>query len=230
LLGASIFVAGLSLLASGCITEGRGGKIPYVKDFQVPDRPIPLTVDQDYKISPLDTLRVSVFQVPDLTGDYQVDLTGRIAMPLIGNVKAVDMTTAQLDEELTHALAARYLQNPDVTVGLKSSSTSVVTIDGAVNQPGVIAITGQMTLLQIVALARGTNDTANPHRVAIFRTIGGQRQAAAFDLTRIRKGTAVDPRVYSGDIVVVDGSAIKKMQKDLLGAIPVLSIFNPLAL
>lgn len=228
-LGLAVLVGGLCLLAA-CST-GRGGNIPYnVKDFQAPDRPVPLTLDDDYRISPLDTLKVSVFQVDDLSGDYEVDLTGHIALPLIGNVRAVDMTTAQLDEKLTQALSARYLQNPDVSVGVKTSSTRVVTVDGSVNQPGVFAITGQMSLLQVVAMAKGTNETANPRRVAIFRTINGQRQAAAFDLVSIRRGTAEDPKIYSGDIVVVDGSAIKNLQRQILSTLPVLSIFNPLAL
>ncbi len=47
----------------------------------------------------MDTLSVKVFKMPDLTGDYQVDLTGQISLPLIGNVKAVDLTTAELDEQ-----------------------------------------------------------------------------------------------------------------------------------
>jgi polysaccharide biosynthesis/export protein len=221
-------VGGLGLLAA--CADGRGGNIPYDVQFKAPDRPTALTLDDDYRISPLDTLKISIFQVADLSGDYEVDLTGHIALPLLGNVKAVDMTTAQLDQKLTDALGARYLQNPDVSVGVKASSTRVVTVDGSVNQPGVFPINGQMTLLQVVAMARGTNDTANPRRVAIFRQIDGQRQAAAFDLVSIRRGTAEDPRIYSGDIVVVDGSSIKKLQREILSTIPVLSIFNPLAL
>ena len=58
-------------------------------------------------------------------------------------------------------------------------------------------------------MARGTDENANPRRVAIFRTIEGQRMAAAFDLVSIRRGQMEDPRIYSGDIVVVDGSKIK---------------------
>jgi polysaccharide export outer membrane protein len=63
--------------------------------------------------------------------------------------------------------------------------------------------------------------------VAVFRTVGGQRQAAAFDLTAIRRGQAPDPQIYAGDIVVVDGSSIKAFQKQLLSTVPLLSIFRP---
>jgi polysaccharide export outer membrane protein len=87
-----------------------------------------------------------------------------------------------------------------------------------------------MTLIQAVALARGTTDDANARRVAIFRTIGGQRQAAAFDLTSIRRGQATDPEIYPGDIVVVDGSKIKEAEKQIFNSVPLLAVFRPLTL
>jgi polysaccharide export outer membrane protein len=82
--------------------------------------------------------------------------------------------------------------------------------------------------MQAVAMAKGTTEDANPHRVAVFRTIGGKRQAAAFDLVAIRRGQAPDPSIYPGDIVVVDGSSIKALQRQILQSIPLLSIFGPL--
>jgi polysaccharide export outer membrane protein len=81
--------------------------------------------------------------------------------------------------------------------------------------------------MQAVALAGGTAEDANARRVAIFRTIGGTRQAAAFDLVSIRRGQAEDPRVYPGDIVVIDGSSIKALQKQILSNLPILSVFRP---
>ena len=82
--------------------------------------------------------------------------------------------------------------------------------------------------MQAVAAAGGAREDANIRRVAIFRTIGGQRQAAAFDLQAIRRGEAKDPPVYAGDIVVVDGSGIKALQKQIFQSVPLLSIFRPI--
>lgn len=215
------------VLLSGC-TGGRGGPIPYnVEDFSAPDAPSAMVLEEDYKIAPLDTLKVTVFQVADLSGDYDVDLTGHISLPLIGNVKAVDLTTSELDTRLTQMLGEKYLQSPDVSVAVKASSTRVVTVDGSVNNPGVFPVSGPMTLMRAIALARGTHENANPRRVAIFRQIDGQRMAAAFDLTSIRRGQAEDPRIYSGDIVVVDGSSIKALQREILQTLPVISMFRP---
>lgn len=216
---------GLALLA-GCVDKP-GGPIPYNVALAPPDQPKLLTLEQNYRIAPLDTLTVNVFRMKDLSGDYEVDLTGKINLPLIGAVDAAELTTAELDRKLTEAYGARYLENPDIAVGVKSSTRRSVTVDGAVRQSGSFPVNSTLTLLQAVALSGGVTEDANPRRIAVFRTIGGQRQAAAFDLQAIRRGQAEDPLVYAGDIIVVDGSRVKAAQRQILSNIPLLSIFRP---
>jgi polysaccharide export outer membrane protein len=148
-------------------------------------------------------------------------------MPLIGNVVAVDRTTQQLQEDLKEKLQVAYLKNPDVTVGITKSNGSNITVDGSVNNPGVFPVAGKVTLIQAIAMAQGTNQGANEHRIAIFRQIDGQRMAAAFDLDSIRKGEDKDPLVYRGDIIVVDGSSTKTAYRDILTSIPILGLFRP---
>ncbi len=221
-------LAGMAVLAlTGC-ADKRGGPIPYdVKTFGAPDAPTVVPLEQGYRIAPLDTLSIKVFKLPDLSGDYEVDLTGQLAMPLIGSVSAVDLTTAELDQRITAKLGEKYLQNPDISVGVKSSTRRNVTVDGAVTKVGTFGVNGPTTLLQAVAQAGGPTQDANPRRVAIFRTIGGQRQSAAFDLTAIRRGEAPDPAVFAGDIIIVDGSSIKAMQKRVMDSIGILQVFRP---
>jgi polysaccharide export outer membrane protein len=219
-----IFPAAYAL--GGC-ADTRGGTIPYDRALPAPDEPKTPTLDSNYKIAPLDKLSIKVFKSDDLSGDYDVDLAGHISLPLVGEVNAANLTTAQLDDKLTDLLGRKYFEHPDVSVAIKESTAHVVTVDGAVNQAGQFQVAGAMTLIQAVALARGTAPDANPRRVAVFRTIDGQRQAAAFDLTDIRRGQANDPRIYPGDIVVVDGSSIKAAQRQLLQTVPLLSIFRP---
>ena len=212
-------------LLAGCAGT-RGGPVPYnVENFQRPDTAAAVTLEDDYRIGPLDTLSIKVFQVPDLSGDFPVDLTGRISMPLLGDVKAVDLTTAELDKRLTDQLGVKYLQSPDVSVAIKSSTRRNVTIDGSVRTPGMFPIPGPMSLVQVIAMANGTTEDSNPRRIAVFRQIKGERMAAAFDLTDIRRGKAKDPTIYPGDIVVVDGSRVKAVQRELLQTIPLAGFF-----
>ncbi len=216
-----------ALLLGGC-ADTRGGPIPYnVSNFGSPDSTTSVALEGGYRIAPMDTLAIRVFGVPDLSGDYQVDLRGNIAMPLIGEIAAMDKTPAELDQLLTEKYSVKYLENPDVSVGVKEATGHSVTVDGSVKKPGSYKVLGPMTLMQAVALAEGTDEFANAHRVAIFRTIGGKRQAAAFDLVDIRRGQMEDPQVYSGDIVIVDGSRIKQAEKKFFQAFPLFSIFRP---
>ncbi len=216
----------IALVLTAC-AEGRGGPIPYNVALPAPDAPTVVPLETGYRIAPLDKLEIKILKMADLTGDYNVDLAGNISMPLIGEVRAVNLTTADLDRELTAKLGEKYLENPDVSVGIKESTTRVVTVDGAVREPGAFPTIGPTSLLRAVALAKGVTEDANPRRVAVFRTVGGQRQAAAFDLTAIRRGQMEDPQLYAGDIVVVDGSAIKEGFKRILQSFPLLSIFRP---
>lgn len=224
---AKIFViAGVSALLAAC-ADSRGGPIPYGQTFAAPDAPTLATLEGDYRIAPMDKLDIKVFKSEDLSGEFEVDLAGHISMPLIGEVPAANQTTAQLDQRLTAILGQKYLENPDVAVAIKSSSGRVVTVDGAVREPGAYPVLRPISLLQAMALAKGATEEANVRRVAIFRTIGGVRQAAAFDVQSIRRGQEPDPAVYPGDIVVVDGSGIKALQKQILQTVPILSIFRP---
>lgn len=223
------FGAALALLAilAAC-ADSRGGPIPYSDTFAAPDAPSLQTLEAGYKIAPMDKLAIKVFKSEDISGDYDVDLAGHISLPLIGEVEAANLTTAQLDQKLTQKLGEKYLEHPDVSVSIKQSSGRLVTIDGAVRNGGSFPLAGNLTLMQAIALAHGTTEDANAHRVAIFRTIEGKRQAAAFDLVSIRRGQAQDPPVYAGDIIVVDGSSVRAMEKRLLQSIPLLAIFGPL--
>jgi len=223
----SFLLMAAAVSIAGC-ADTRGGSIPYDRVLAAPDEAKFETLETNYKIAPMDKLAIKVFKMDDLSGDYDVDLSGNISLPLVGQLQAANLTTEQLDNQLTQKLGSKYLEHPDVSVAIKASTAHVVTVDGAVRDGGRFPVAGSISLIQAVAMAKGTSDDANARRVAVFRTIGGQRQAAAFDLTSIRRGQSPDPQIYPGDIVVVDGSSLKAAQKQILSSIPLLSIFGPL--
>jgi polysaccharide export outer membrane protein len=222
-------VAALGLVAAIVLTgcaDTRGGSIPYDRPLAAPDEQHFQVLPEDYKIAPMDTLTIKVFKAEDLSGDYSVDLGGHISLPLVGQVEAANLTTAQLDSKLRDLLGQKYFEHPDVSVAIKQSTAHVVTVDGAVQQSGQFPVGGSISLIQAIALAHGVSPDANARRVAVFRTIDGRRAAAAFDLTSIRRGEAQDPAIYPGDVVVVDGSKIKEVQKQILQAVPLLYAFQ----
>lgn len=222
----SLAVAALLVLA-GCASS-RSEEVAYSPEgFGLPDAPAVEVIASDYRIAPLDKLSINVFQVAQLSGEYQVDLTGRIAMPLVGSVDAVNLTTDELTARLKQRLSTNYLKNPDVTVGIVAATGSNITIEGAVRRPGLYPNFGKMTLVQAVAVGGGLDTTANPKRVFVFRQIDGQRMLAGFDLTTIRKGQEPDPEIYRGDIIVVEGSKTKETWQQVFQGVQTFGLFRP---
>ena len=151
----ALALTAVSALAGGCVDK-RGGIIPYNQTLGTPDEPKVQVLESNYRISPLDKLAIKVFKAEDLSGDYDVDLAGHISLPLVGEVDAVNLTTAELDQKLTNLLGAKYFEHPDVSVAIKQSTAHVVTVDGAVQEACQFPVSGPMTLIQAVALAKGT--------------------------------------------------------------------------
>jgi polysaccharide biosynthesis/export protein len=190
----------------------------------------PTPGSSDYKIAPLDVLEITVLGLPDLTRTAQVSTSGQISLPLINNVKAAGLSSAQLEKSIASKLSATYLQSPQVTVFIKEYNSQKITVDGAVNKPGIYPITGKMSLLQAIALAEGLNLVADTSGVLVFRSSGGKRQAARFDLKQVRGGRIPDPQLQAGDIVMVDESATRTTLRDVKDVLPLTGLFQLLAL
>jgi polysaccharide export outer membrane protein len=214
------------IMISGCATHG--GKIAYDQsNFGAPDKIAVPQRSADYHLGVGDVVTLRVYKVDSMSGDQTIDAGGQIDLPLVGDVQAAGLTTAELETRLKTTLGAKYLTAPSVSVTLKSAIQRTVTVDGSVQQPGLYPVQPTTTLIQTIAMARGTADGANPRRVVIFRQISGQRMAAAFDLVNIRHGESPDPAVYADDIIVVDGSALSKALKTTIQSLPFLSMFGP---
>ena len=195
---------------------------------EVPSAPGPAPVSPtDYLIGPQDTLDVNVFQVQDLSKEVKVETSGTILLPLIGQVQASGKTPKQLGDDIATQLGEKYVRDPLVTVTVKESASQKVTVDGAVTQPGIYPISGNTTLTQAVALARGTVEDANTRQVAVFRNMGEKRMAAVFDLSQIRSGKMPDPQVLANDVIVVETSGRQRFIRNLGNLVPFLWLFRP---
>jgi len=225
----------LVLIASATLLAACGGgpkmdisQMTAAQPVDLPTNMIPTAQQAEYQIGVGDKLSVRVFQVPDLSFDeLTVDTSGNLQMPLIGAVRASGRTSGELSADIAERLSAQYLRNPQVTVTVTEAASQKITVDGAVTKPGVYEMRGTTSLLQAVAMAEGPSRIADLTKVAVFRTIDGQRSVALFDLAAIRQGRAEDPRVLGDDIIVVDTSRMSATMRELINALPALSIFRP---
>lgn len=216
-------------LMSGCGSPEpirSSGQLTVVQDsaeLPPPDRSDLTAQDRPALIGPLDTIEVDVFGIPDLRREMQVDASGRIAMPLAGTVDARGKTAEELSSAIEAALRARYVRDPRVTVNIKSSVSQVVTIDGQVVEPGLYPVTNQMTLMRVVASAKGLSEFARQEDVVILRTVGDRRMAGLYNIAAIRRGAYDDPPVYANDVIIVGDSPQRRLFRDVVSLAPLLA-------
>src|SRR5262249_11741621 len=89
-----------------------------------------------YKIGHADVLDISVFKVPELARTVEVDESGTINFPPVGEVSVIGKTARDIEHDLAKRLGARYLRSPQVTVSVKEFNSQRVTVEGAVKSPG----------------------------------------------------------------------------------------------
>jgi polysaccharide export outer membrane protein len=200
-------------------------QLTVVQDNTLPEpkRSDLVAADRPALIGPLDTISVEVVNIPDFNREMQVDASGRIAMPLAGTIDARGKTSEELARAIEAALRGRYVRNPEVVVNIKSSVSQVVTVDGQVTEPGLYPVTNQMTLMRVIASAKGLTEYARENDVVILRTVEGQKMAGLYNIEAIRRGLYDDPAVYANDVVVVGDSPQRRLFRDLVAISPILA-------
>ncbi|MCJ8192032.1 polysaccharide biosynthesis/export family protein [Sphingomicrobium aestuariivivum] len=181
----------------------------------------------EYRLGPSDEIEIAVFNAPELERKGQIDAAGNILLPLIGSVAAGGMTPIELADQIADQLRGRYIRDPQVSVNVLKARAHTVTVDGAVEKPGIYPISGPMTLQRAIATAEGLSKVADTDKVIIFRRVDGQKMAAMFDLNEIRSGRVDDPQIFGNDIVVVGESGVRRFLSEANG-VPLLSRFIPI--
>lgn len=188
---------------------------PSVNDMAAQGRP--------YRIGAFDRVSVNVFGVPELSQTVQADASGRVSLPLVGQLEAAGRTPDELARAVEEGLRGRFVRNPQVTVNLEETVSQVITIDGQVREPGLYPVVGRMTLMRAVATAKGTTEFARLDDVVVFRTVGDRQMAALYNLGAIRRGAYPDPELFASDVVVVGDSPGRRLFRDILQAAPLIT-------
>ncbi len=173
---ALVVVAGCAAVLGGC-------------DRALLDEPVPALAGP-YRLDTGDRLRIVVYDQPSLTNIYEVDQSGRITMPLIGDVSARDATTDALAQRVEAKLAAAYLREPDVTVEVNAYRPFFVL--GEVNSPGQYAYVPGISAETAIAMAGGFSERANRRTVRVSRTVNGKLlEARVAVIEPIRPGDTI---------------------------------------
>jgi polysaccharide export outer membrane protein len=161
--------------------------------------------DGDYRIQPGDTVRIQIYQEPDLDREIRVSKEGEIFLPLIGRLVVKDETVLRV-EKVVHLLYDRkYLVNPQVNITVVKYRQRTVNVMGAVNSPQAIEFPPEqpLTLLDAIARAGGFNRLANRKSVRLTRSFSdGHKENYTIDADKLISGSKTDSWVLLSDDVI----------------------------
>jgi polysaccharide export outer membrane protein len=165
---------------------------------------------QIYVIGPGDSLRVFVYQAPDLSGGVVVRPDGRISVPLVGDVMATGKNPTQLAKELEVALA-KYVRAPTVTVIVNSFVGPMerqIRVIGEATQPKALNYRDGMTVLDVLIESGGLTKFAAGNRAVINRRAGGTNQQIRVRLSDLIKDGDISANVemQPGDTLIIPQS------------------------
>lgn len=211
-----------SVLLSGCASTlpvRSTSSLEVVEDGAALPPPSPRDLSNQARqtvLGPYDKISIAVFGLPDLGGTVQADASGRISVPLGGEININGKTTAQVEQAVAEAFARGHIRDPRVSVNLVEAVSQQLAVEGEVGQPGLYPVIGDMTLLRAIASARGVTEFAQLNHVVVFRQVDERRMAALYDVRAIRSGLYEDPRVYANDVVVVGTSQARRIFRDII--------------
>jgi polysaccharide export outer membrane protein len=157
-----------------------------------------------YVIGPEDTLAVVYWREKDLSADVVVRPDGMISLPLLNDINAAGLTPEQLRVAITQG-AAKFVEEPTVSVVVKGINSRKVFITGQVGKPGPYPLGGATTVLQLIATAGGVAEYADKKKIIVLRNDGGKQSTFAFNYEEVmkRKNLGQNIELKPGDTVIV---------------------------
>ena len=170
----SLLVGAMSGLAGCAALTTPGARLP----------PLPSAAAGPYVLGPGDVLTIRIYDQPQLSGDFTIDDSGMIDMPLLGLQRAGGRTTDALAGTIAGSLQQKnLLLHPSVAAEI--SHYRPFYILGEVNTPGQYPYRPRMTVLTAVSIAGGFTYRAVQDYVGVTRDVGAgpaQYRAPVFAL------------------------------------------------
>ncbi len=146
-----------------------------------------------YQLGSGDRLKIVVYGEPELSGEFDVDGSGVLSLPLVGEVQGGGLTVRALERVIENAYRGDYLLNPRVSAEVLNFRPFYIL--GEVKNPGNYPYISGMTALNAVAVAGGYTYRARKNQIQVTRTIGGREEELI-----LSEGDKVMP----GDVIHID--------------------------
>ncbi len=127
------------------------------------------TMIHDYHLQTGDSLAVTVFEEEGLSGEYKIDGSGNVTLPLVGTIDVAGKDMRAIKDDITLAYSQNYLKDPNITVEVAQYRPFYIL--GEVKKPGQYPYTENMTILNAVALSGGFTYRASRKKTRIKRSV-----------------------------------------------------------
>jgi polysaccharide export outer membrane protein len=134
-------------------------------------------------LSPGDKLKVTVFNEPDLTGEFQIDQSGNIAFPLVGTIAAGGLSVTEFQNQLLRRLRNGYVRNARVSIEI--ASYRPFNVFGEVRNSGQYPYRPGLTVQDAIAMAGGFTYRANTRTAYIRRGTTNTETTVQLDGPRV---------------------------------------------
>ncbi|MBQ0943132.1 polysaccharide export protein EpsE [Ideonella sp. 4Y16] len=145
------------------------------------------TTAPEYRLGPGDTIRVQVYQSPDLSLELRLSDTGMVSYPLLGAIRLGSLTVSEAEQFIAEGLKrGEYIKNPQVTVVLMQARGSQVSVLGQVARPGRYPLEqGGTRMSDVLAQAGGVLPQQGADRVVVVGTRAGKPFRTEVDLPTV---------------------------------------------
>ncbi|MEA5448624.1 SLBB domain-containing protein [Leptolyngbya sp. CCNP1308] len=183
-------------------------------------RPLsPPAVNQAYSLGAGDQVRISLFRLPDYSGDYEVQVDGSLNLALVGPVMVQGLTV----DQATALISSRYsqvLRRPLVTLNILSRRPLVIGVAGEINRPGTYSLGSETypKLTELFELAGGITQSADLRNVQIRRQQNGQTQLITANLWDLVSAGDLnqDLTLRDGDSIIIPSTVVPLEEGPLL--------------
>ncbi|MBI3752908.1 MAG: polysaccharide export protein [Deltaproteobacteria bacterium] len=161
-----------------------------------------------------DKVEILVYRNDDLKRDVQIDPSGNIMYPLVGDIKAAGLSIFQLRDKIRDGLA-KYIVDPQVTVGVVSTQSQKIIVLGEVKTPGFFQAESSITALEAISRAGGFTLDGKKQSVLLIR--GGMKKPELIPLNlekALKEGDLTQNIILQrGDIVYVPRTFISNVDR-----------------
>lgn len=168
----------------------------------------------EFILGPGDKAEITVYRNDDLKRTVQIDTSGKITFPLVGDIQAGGLSIFQLRDQIRDKLS-KYIVEPQVSILVTAVQSQKVIVLGEVKNPGLFALDSPLTALEAISKAGGFSLDARQGNVLLIK--GGMKnpELSSLDMKDVFSGNDITQNVnlQNGDIIYVPSTFIADLSR-----------------